>query len=191
MIVAAALWFASPAGAYRSVVSSQPNEIIRNGYFPQGQILIEKRDKITGNIVTTPGPPWVTFTISPDPYTLQPGSHLTVQDNTVYNSKYDADSSVGRILLTNVSANATGISYTIVEIVATPNYTVDPTPIYITVISGQQAVATSRDQPIVKVPAATQFGTWFLVGGFAILIMISLVWRIRSNKIRGSGGAVQ
>jgi hypothetical protein len=182
MVVAVSLLFASPTTAFfSSHPSSSSAEILRNGYLPPGELIIQKVDKLTGETVAIAGPPWVTFKISPNPYDLLSSDPLGVKDNGVN----DHDSAYGIILLKDVPVG----TYEITEIVAPPGYQVNREPFSANVNPGKRSKVFCYDLPIQLLPAYSHFGMWFLVGGFAILIVFFILWKNRHNIMSGLGGA--
>lgn len=183
LVAAAAIWFAAPTAAFRASLSANPAEIIRNGYLPPGQLRLEKRDQLRGYIINSPGSPGVTFEIFPNPYNLLSPFPLTAMDNDAN----DHDAHYGVIVLINIPVG----DYQIREVIPPGGYALDSTPQDATVQSGQETTKDFYDMPVTMVPASSNFSLWFLVGGFAILIVVFVVWRQRHNLIGGSGGAVK
>jgi hypothetical protein len=180
-MIAATMWFAAPTIA---AVTQPTGASVSGGggiaaYVEHGTIVIEKRDKSTGNIVDLPG---VTFNISPNPYTRVTGSVLGVVDNVVDPSgNFDINPLNGIIKLQNV---LTG-SYSIVETVPPANYLVDPTPIIANVTIGQTTTFVSRDIRIggTGVPASSTTTLWIMIAIFGTLICGFILWRSRHAQI--------
>jgi hypothetical protein len=178
-VVACAVLFASPIAAFRSPAAiSSPSYIIRNGYLPPGEIIIEKHDKNTDALVTTPGPPWFTVNIFPNPYDPTSPSPLSVVDN----GPFDQHPAVGIIYLINVPIG----TYSITETVAPPGYQVDPDAMPATVESGTTARVVSRDIPTILVPVSSGISLWLLIGVFAALIVTTILWKKRKTIFSGS-----
>jgi hypothetical protein len=170
------MWFAAPTFASMTKPTVQADAARANrAYTERGILLFEKRDINTDTIVNQPG---FTVIVSINPYTLVPGSTLTVEDNVMDpGGGYDNYSRYGYIKLQNVIA----YSYTWREIAPPTGYLVDSTPHLIDVPNGLSVRVVHKNLPVTLVPASSGNSLWIMIGIFAALISVFVIWRGRRS----------